>query len=162
MFGIGAAGNKAAVDLVNMGVVNTQCVTLINTNDEDILVEHDIQKIKLEIQFQDSAENYNVGKAAMLNYLVEESKATNLYNPIPNDIDFVTIVTSSTDVTGSGASLMLAGYISDVLEIPVHLFAFQNGQINNEFMKNLIFLDSVTIHIIQNNRFIGELINIKV
>jgi len=183
VFGVGAAGNKAAVDLVTDNIVNTQSVTLINTNDGDMLIEQDIQKIKLESEFQGgAAKDPNVGRAAMLNYLAEESNVANLYNSIPEDVDFVTIITSVEGGTGSGATPILADYIANVLEIPVHLFAFigfHNEQVgmNNtiEFMKNLIVMNNVTIHIIQNdkfdaptyklkekaaNKYVGELMNI--
>ena len=161
VFGMGAAGNKATLDLVEMGIINTESFTLFNTNKGDIPQDQYSKFIQLQSEFQGgAAKDPAVGRAAMQNYLADETNLQGLYNSIPEDVDFTSIITSVEGGTGSGAAPVLAKCIADVFNIPVHLFVFigfHNEEIgmNNtiEFMKELISLNNVTIHIIQNDKF---------
>ena len=161
IFGMGAAGNKATLDLVEMAIINTESFTLFNTNKGDIPQDQYSKFIQLQSEFQGgAAKDPAVGRAAMQNYLADETNLQGLYNSIPEDVDFTSIITSVEGGTGSGAAPVLAKCIADVFNIPVHLFVFigfHNEEIgmNNtiEFMKELISLNNVTIHIIQNDKF---------
>ena len=161
IFGMGAAGNKATLDLVELKVINSDSYALFNTNSGDIPRDQHSKFIQLESEFEGgAAKDPAVGRAAMQNYLSDEKNVHDLYNSIPEDVDFVSIITSVEGGTGSGATPILADYIANVLDIPVHLFVFigfHNEQVgmNNtiEFIKRLIALSNVTIHIIQNDKF---------
>ena len=161
VFGMGAAGNKATLDLVELKVINSDSYALFNTNSGDIPRDQHSKFIQLESEFEGgAAKDPAVGRAAMQNYLSDEKNVHDLYNSIPEDVDFVSIITSVEGGTGSGATPILADYIANVLDIPVHLFVFigfHNEQVgmNNtiEFIKRLIALSNVTIHIIQNDKF---------
>lgn len=161
VFGMGAAGNKATLDLVELGIINTESFTLFNTNKGDIPQDQNSNFIQLESEFQGgAAKDPAVGRVAMLNYISDEANLEDLYNSIPEDIDFVSIITSVEGGTGSGAAPVLAKCIANVFNIPVHLFVFigfHNEEVgmNNtiEFMKELISMNGVTIHVIQNDKF---------
>lgn len=161
VFGMGAAGNKATLDLVELGIINTESFTLFNTNKGDIPQDQNSNFVQLESEFQGgAAKDPAVGRVAMLNYISDEANLEDLYNSIPEDIDFVSVITSVEGGTGSGAAPVLAKCIADVFNIPVHLFVFigfHNEEVgmNNtiEFMKELISMNGVTIHVIQNDKF---------
>ena len=159
LFGIGAAGNKAAIEAIETRVINEDNVKLINTTVKDIPDKYKKDPDKI-IKF--SSMLGGCGKEP-----VKGQKA--MFQAIKNkDIDFgklinpetkaVVLVTSIEGGTGCGATPVVAKYFT-ALNIPVHVFAFIGFQdevrgINNslKFFKELP--DGVILHTINNSKFL--------
>lgn len=159
VFGIGAAGNKAAIALIEQKVVDREYVKLINTTSKDIPDQYK-DNDDIFIKFSSGLGGCGKESAKGRAYLIQAIKN--------NEIDFksllnegskeVILVSSVEGGTGSGAVPVVAKYF-DAMNIPVHVFAFIGFQdeargINNtlKFFKDLP--DSVILHTIVNNHFI--------
>ena len=122
VIGIGAAGNKAAIKLIEDKVVQKEDVILMNSTMRDIPQEYKDMAIIIEGSFQGYAKERGLANQ----YVTENLRQNkiNLDTILRPEDKFVIIVTSVEGGTGSGASTVLAQYFSEVLNVTVHLFAF--------------------------------------
>lgn len=119
VIGAGAAGNKAAINLINKGFDRNN-VTLINSTSKDI----DPNFKDNAIIFGESFNNFGgcgkereVGKKRILHDLKVGS--INLDNIVDPSTNAVVIVSSTEGGSGSAATPIIAKYMKDVIGIPV-------------------------------------------
>ena len=159
LFGIGAAGNKAAIEALETRVISEENVKLINTTVKDIPDKYKKSPdkiVKFSSMLGGCGKEPIKGEKAMYNAIV--NKSIDFSSLIHPDTKAVVLVTSIEGGTGCGATPVVAKYFT-ALNIPVHVFAFIGFQdevrgINNslKFFKNLP--DGVTLHTIDNSKFL--------
>lgn len=156
LFGVGAAGNKAALTAYKEGVVNAATMKLINSTTQDIPEEFKNHESTIKFGNGGCGKESIKGRKAMFDEI--KNRKIDLSRYIDIDTKMVCIVTSTEGGTGSGATPVIAKYFC-ALNIPVHVFAFIGFQedargINNTltFFKNLP--SEVVLHTINNDEFL--------
>lgn len=158
LFGVGAAGNKAAIEVIESRVMAKEKVKLVNTTVKDIPADYkDADNIiKFSSMLGGCGKEPNQGKRAMFQAI--KDKTVDLAQYIEGNTRAVILVTSIEGGTGCGATPVIAKYFM-ALNIPVHVFAFVGFQdeargINNslQFFKSLP--ENVILHTIENSKFL--------
>lgn len=159
IIGIGAAGNKGVINLIESEVVSKEDVMLVNSTLMDIPNKYKDMAYILEGTDGGFGKERTASKDAMLRKLQDESfpikkKATDGYK-------FIAIVASTEGGTGSGASTLLAQYIEKVVKLPVHLIGFSGFGSDGHGLQNTVeFLQDTTpgmaVHVIRNDRFLAD------
>ena len=158
VIGVGAAGNKAAISLIENNILDSNHVKLLNTSSKDIPEEYKNSDIFIPFNSglggcgKESAK----GKAAITEAIQHKQIAFDeLYN---EDSREVILVSSVEGGTGSGSVPVIATYF-EAMEVPVHVFAFIGFQdeargINNtlKFFKDLP--EKTILHTIKNSYFL--------
>lgn len=166
VFGIGAAGNKAAIGLIENGVMEEKDVVLLNTTIKDIPEKYKTEKAKMIFQF--SSEFGGCGKVPSvgtkaIKKAIKEGKL-DLSTMIDQDTNQVILVTSTEGGTGCGATPILAKVLN-AMNIPVHVFAFIGFQDDPKGMENTLsffkrFGDcNIIMHTVCNSEFIDASTN---
>lgn len=158
-FGIGAGGNKAAIKLVESGVVSEGDIKLLNTTTKDIPEKYKTNK-DLFVQFASvlggCGKEPEKGKKAILNAI--KNNKINFGEMIKPTTQGVILVTSTEGGTGCGATPLIAKYFI-ALNIPVHVFALIGFQDEARGVKNTLKFfkeldDNVILHTIKNEEFL--------
>lgn len=165
VIGIGAAGNKAAIKLIEDKVVQKEDVILMNSTMRDIPQEYKDMAIMIEGSFQGYAK-----ERGLANQYVTENLRQNkisLDTILRPEDKFVIIVTSVEGGTGSGASTVLAQYFSEVLNATVHLFAFGGFEDDMTGFKNTVewfneLSPKYVVEAISNKKFLKEAYNNRI
>ena len=161
IIGIGAAGNKSVINLVENEVVSIDDVMLINSTTMDVPDEYkSIMQILSGSKKGGFGKERSKSKEAMFNDL--RSGKINIKNKVANgSYEFVAVVTSTEGGTGSGAATVLAQYVEQVIKLPVHLIGFTGflddvrGPRNTmEFMQDIS--KNMTVHLIRNDRYFQD------
>lgn len=162
IIGIGAAGNKAALGLLENDVVNKEDILLINSTKKDIPEDYSGDCVIL------SPDNSGCGKERSIarQYAITAMKAGLLDKYISSDYDCVLIVTSVEGGTGSGATPIIGEYIVKVLKMNLHIVAFTGFEEDPRGMQNSIeFFQELdyenNIQTIRNSAFLKEAGNNK-
>lgn len=159
VIGIGAAGNKAAITLIEKEVVARNDVMLLNSTLKDIPNEYnDIAR-----QFTNSIGGCGKERDIAKNLALESIKADGAVFDgfLDPDDDMVIIVNSSEGGTGCGSSVVLAKYFKDVLNANVHLFVFTGFEDDGRGLQNTVeyfqdINDQYTVEAISNKKFLEE------
>lgn len=158
LIGTGAAGNKAAIKAIKMGVVPAEKVTLLNTTLKDIPQEYR----SIAVNFADNTEED--GGCAKERSLSKELLADSIKHDIidfteyiDEDDNFVCIVTSTGGGTGAGSAPILARYYNEI-GMPVVLFAFTGFEDDLKEKTNTVdffneLISDYSIHVIANKKF---------
>lgn len=159
LFGIGAAGNKAAIEAIEERVIKKENVKLINTTTKDIPEQYKKDPgnvIKFSSMLGGCGKEPIKGQKAMFQAI--KNKDIDFSTIINPDTKAVILVTSVEGGTGCGATPVIAKYFA-ALNIPVHVFAFIGFQdelrgVNNslKFFKELP--EGIVLHTIANNKFL--------
>lgn len=167
VIGAGAAGNKAAIDLIKNGFSPTD-VTLINSTSKDIPEEYKTNSII----FGASADTLggcgkerDVGRNLFLKDL--KSGTINLDTIVDPDTRAVIIVSSTEGGSGSAITPILANYINQVCGIPVILALFFGFNSDVRGMQNSIEIcqeltESYGVIGISNSKFLADANNNKI
>ena len=163
VIGVGAAGNKAAIALLEAGVLAKNQILLINSTLKDIDTKY--HDISIELEGLDGcAKERKIAKKMMRDNLDDKASPMNKINVLAekDDLAFVTIVCSAEGGTGSGASIELARYIYEELGQYVHLSILcgfeDDGQgLKNtlEWFKDVAEADAYTVDAISNKKFLA-------
>lgn len=164
VIGVGAAGNKAAIKLIEQKVVGEEAVLLVNSTIRDIPEKYlEICKIS-----QIGGENNGMegcGKepeiAKKLCYEALQSGKLDLDRFILPDTQIVIVVASTEGGTGSGASVVIANYLRTVLGVNVHVFGFLGFEDDARGLLNTVnwfkgLNDDITVEAIKNKYFISN------
>lgn len=159
VFGIGAAGNKAAIKAIERNVVSKEYVKLFNTTTKDIPTEY--KNDDIVVPFASSilggcGKEPKKGRKAIQDAM--NSGSVNIAEMIHSTTKEVVLVTSTEGGSGCGATPYIAKTLI-ALNIPVHVFAFVGFQEDFRSIKNtLLFFssmdDSVILHVIKNSEFL--------
>lgn len=160
LFGIGAAGNKAAIAALEANVINDEYVKLLNTTSKDIPEKYKVNNDKTIIfssGLGGCGKEPTKGKKAIIRAI--QNHAIDFGSLLPQDVKQVVLVTSTEGGTGCGATPIIAKYF-EAMNIPVHVFAFIGFEdeargINNtlKFFKELGD-SNIILHSIMNSKFI--------
>jgi hypothetical protein len=137
VIGVGAAGNKAAIALLEAGVMSTKDVILLNSTLKDVPAQYKEIAIEFEGNSKGCAKERHLAQALAMTNL--QSRNLGIDQLIQgDDYNFVLICTSAEGGTGSGASITLAKYIHQVLQKPVHLTVFAGFFNDSRGLKNTV------------------------
>lgn len=132
--GIGAAGNKAAIKLINEGVADASEVFLVNSTDKDFPTEFKGGKIILKPDNTGCGKERSVAKE----YATRSIKAGLFDNIFAEDVTNVVFVTSVEGGTGSGATPIIANYVGSVLNKNIHIVAFTGFEEDVRGLQNTV------------------------
>lgn len=156
--GVGAAGNKAVLEIPKAGICNDDQVILINTTDRDIPKDFHGNVLILSPENAGAGKERKVARTLAAQYL---KPRTDAMKEMFKDVDSVMFITSVEGGTGSGATSILASYTGKVLGKNTHIVAFTGfeddvrGLENTvEFFKDINF--ETDIMTIRNNAFLEE------
>lgn len=156
LIGIGAGGNKATVLAIEKEVIDMNNAILLNTTDKDIPEAYK-ELATIFGNVKGCAKERKLAEKQMLKAL----KNKNIPLPITKETKVVIIVTTAEGGTGSGSSVLLGKYISQVYKLHV-IFAVLTGfEDDPHGMKNTIdwFKDlskEFTVMSISNKKFLEE------
>ena len=164
IIGIGAAGNKAAIALIEQGVMHKDDVILLNTTTKDIPVSYQDLAVCIEGSRKGCGKERNIANEMIMENLRNNKIA--LDGILDKDDKMVIIVTSLEGGTGCGASTVIAKYFSDVLNANVHLFAFAGFEEDVRGLKNTIdwfneLSEKYVVECISNRKFLKSCYNNK-
>ena len=175
VIGLGAAGNKAAIEVVNREVISPKDVLIINSTLQDITninidnldADNIVQLIdpssdKVRQQQGGCGKEPKVGEDLAI--VAIESKVLDLNKFIRPDVQQIIIVTSLEGGTGCGASIVIAEEIKDKFStknhpISVAIIGFAGFENDERGMLNTIsyfqrLSDEFVIDIISNKKFL--------
>lgn len=163
LIGVGAAGNKAAIEVLEAGVMSERDVYLFNTTEKDIPDKYKDNESLVHLIDNNnfygggSGKEHMRGRKAIVNAI--KAGAIDLDAFVNNDSKMVIIVASTEGGTGSGAAPIIAKYY-EANGYPVHVFALVGFQDEGRGIDNTLKFFSafgesklVTIHTILNDRF---------
>ena len=164
VIGIGAAGNKAAINVVENKIIDIDSVMLINSTLRDIPADYKGLKIEYNGSYGGCGKERNIAFDLAMNNLKDGNiplgEFLHLDDP-EKKAELVVIVTSTEGGTGSGSSVVIGKYIQQVLGIQVHMFGFAGFQSDVRGLKNTVewfqdLEDDFTVECIENSKFLPE------
>ena len=164
VIGIGAAGNKAAINVVENKIIDIDSVLLINSTLRDIPADYKGLKVEYKGSYGGCGKERNIAFDLAMNNLKEGhlplKDFLHLDDP-EKKAELVVIVTSTEGGTGSGSSVVIGKYIQQVLGIQVHMFGFAGFQSDVRGLKNTVewfqeLEDDFTVECIENSKFLPE------
>lgn len=163
VIGIGAAGNKAAINVVENKIIDIDSVMLINSTLRDIPQDYKGLKIEYDGSYGGCGKERNIAYDLAMKNLAGGKLPLEEFLHIgkPDQAELVVIVTSTEGGTGSGSSVTIGNYIQNVLGIQVHLFGFAGFKSDVRGLKNTVewfqeLEDGFTVECIENSKFLDE------
>ena len=158
LIGIGAAGNKAAMQAIENGVFNREDVLLINTTRKDMKDNYDDINVIIGSGMGGCGKERNRAKNITIDSLKSEKLKIDQF-PGADD-DAIVIVSSSEGGTGCGSSTILAKYIREVLNLNAHLVIFTGFEDDARGLQNTVeyfqeLQDNYTVEAISNKKFLA-------
>lgn len=165
VFGTGAAGNKAAIELIEGEILTSEDVMLINSTKRDLPVSYREKAVCI-------SENGGCGKERDLSKnltlsSIREGSLQNIEQFIEEDDEAAIIVHSTEGGTGCGSAPIIGKFLKQVVGIPVLYFGFSGFEEDGRGLQNTIEyfqeLDQDDIiQIISNKKFLEEANNNKI
>lgn len=164
VIGIGAAGNKAAINLMKKNVVEKDKVLLLNSTKIDIPDDYKESAIEFGVT-EGCGKERDPAKQAIAQALMENQISLETF--IRPEDNLVIIVTSLEGGTGCGASVIVAQYINEILiasnmrkDLSIHMFGFTGFEADPRGLKNTVdwfndLLPSYTVEVISNKKFLN-------
>ena len=163
LIGVGAAGNKAAIEAVDKKVLAQNNVLLVNSTLRDIPPEYKGDKYQYSKAYGGCGKERKIAKDLCMSDLKDGSIPINAFlgYDTPEQAELVIIVTSTEGGTGSGSSTVLARYISGMLGINVHVFGFIGFKSDVRGLKNTLewfkeLSEDYAVECIDNSKFLPE------
>lgn len=154
---LGGGANKAGIALMNEIPELASSIMLVNTTLKDIPMEYREHAIELQGDYKGCAKERSVARDIMLSNL-----KSGYFDYPADDADAMTIiVTSAEGGTGSGATPILAKYISSVYKSHIHIFVFTGFNSDVRGLKNTVDLfkeldSDYTVQSISNKKFLDD------
>ena len=160
ILGMGAAGGKAVIELVKKGIVEKSDYMLVNSTLKDIPPEYRDNAIRFSDSLAGCGQERDLAKQIVLDKL--ENGSLNLDGLLEPQHQSVIIITSLSGGSGSGASVIFADYLRNVVKIPVEiigLVGFSNESpraLRNimEFCQDIP--ENCTVQFIRNEAFLEK------
>ena len=164
LIGIGAAGNKAAINAVENKVIAIENVMLINSTLRDIPTDYKGLKIEYAGSYGGCGKERNIAYDLAMKNLQDGVLPLDDFLCLNNDnkrAELVVIVTSTEGGTGSGSSAIIGKYIQNALGIQVHMFGFAGFQSDARGLKNTVewfqeLEEDFAVECIENSKFLAE------
>ena len=161
IIGIGAAGNKAALNAIKKNCIKENDVILMNSTMKDFNLDGHVENTIILYNTGGSGKERSIGKQIIKRYLTGANERQTLADFFPENENHVIIVTSMAGGTGSGATNILAAFCRDQLDLDVTVIGFKGfnedlRELQNtiEFLKEL--RDDVTVQLIDNSAFLKQ------
>jgi cell division GTPase FtsZ len=136
VIGIGAAGNKAAITLIEKGVIPKSGALLLNSTLKDVPAGYKDIATQFSGALGGCGKERDIAKTLVLESLQNGTLSVDgLLDP---DDKMVIIVNSSEGGTGCGSSSILAKYFKEVLKANVHMFVFTGFEEDGRGLKNTV------------------------
>lgn len=159
VIGCGAAGNKAAIDLVEYGNFNKENITLLNSTSRDIPEKYKNEAILFGNGLGGCGKERKLGKKMIITDM-KENKID--FDSLISPHDQAVILVSSTEGGSGSASIpILAKYFKEVLGMNVICVLFFGFQEDTRGLQNSIELcqelsEEYTVVAISNSKFMDE------
>lgn len=156
--GLGAAGNKAAINLIERKVVTSEQVLLINSTLRDVPADYKSVAVQYANARGGCGKEREMAKRLCLES-IQDGALNCLDELITDEDELVILIASSEGGTGSGSIPVLAQYYSQVIGIPVHCVVFTGFEEDNRGLQNTIeffqeMFEDYTIQAISNKKFL--------
>lgn len=160
VLGIGAAGNKAAIALVENGVIDLKDILLINSTLRDVPDNYKSKAIQFSNTSGGCGKEREVAKKLCLQS-INDSTLDRLDSIMDPEDRLCIIVNSSEGGTGCGSAPMIAKYMREVVGTNVHMFVFTGFEEDGRGLKNTVeyfqeLNENYTVEAISNSRFLGN------
>lgn len=159
--GLGAAGNKAVVNLVENRIIRDKDALLVNSTLKDIPKDITLRAIQIGNMLRGGCgKERKLGKELAIES-IQNNKLEILDTILdPNDTGIV-LISSTEGGTGSGSVAVIAEYCKEVLGTQVHIISFTGFEEDARGLANTVdyFNDlssNYTIEIISNKKFLDE------
>lgn len=170
LIGIGAAGNKAAINAVENNVISIEHVLLINSTLKDIPADYKGRKVEYAGSYGGCGKERNIAKDLVKKNIMDDILPLEEFlclNDETKKAEVVVIVTSTEGGTGSGSSVLLGQFIQNALGIQVHMFGFAGFQADVRGLKNTVewfqeLEENFAVECIENSKFLPECRNNKI
>lgn len=154
VIGIGAAGNRAAIRLIESNIIPRKNIMLLNSTSKDVPDKY------RDDFFYEFGNVRGCGKERELAHDMMVKALSNNEIPMEEFVDgdekFFVIVSSTEGGTGSGSSILLGEYLQEITGAPVHMVALVGFEDDVRGLKNTVdWFNSL------NNKFIVQAISNK-
>lgn len=164
LIGIGAAGNKAAINAVENKVIAMENVMLINSTLRDIPKDYKGLKIEYSGSYGGCGKERNIALDLATKNLQDGTIPFEEFlclNDASKKAELVVIVNSTEGGTGSGSSILIGKYIRRRFGIRVHMFGFAGFQADVRGLKNTVewfqeLEEDFAVECIENSKFLSE------
>lgn len=160
-FGCGQGATKAMIYCIENGTINRNECCIVNSTIKDVPEEYrDNAIIISEDPNAGCGKVRSAAKKLMLEYI--RKNPNDIMARIPDDVQYVNIITTTEGASGSGASVVLAKYIDSQLDIPVVITLICGFESDTRGLQNTIeyFKDldggNFVIKTISNKRFLDK------
>lgn len=158
--GVGGCGNAAAMKLIENKIVSSENVLMINKTDLDIPEGFTGKTCIINsegVLGSGSAKEREIGKEEAISAL--QSGKFDPENYINPTTDLVIVIASTEGGTGSGAAVVIAKYIAEVVGCNVHLAGFTGFENDARGLRNTLGFfkdipDSVSVSIKRNRKYL--------
>ena len=165
LIGIGAAGNKAAIDAVKNGVLKDTDILLMNTASQDIPEMYKTRSILFNrnLSAGGCGKERNRSKEFITEFISDGDNLAQSLNQFIFPNELVVIVTSTEGGTGSGAAPIVAAYINEVIGARPQLIAFTGTEDDIRGLQNTLdffkdcaeLCDGCIVQAISNKKFMS-------
>lgn len=157
VIGIGAAGNKAAITLIEKQVIDVKDVLLLNSTLKDVPDDYKSIAHQFSGSVSGCGKQRDIAQDLVINAIKEGS--LDLDSVMDPTDSTVIIVSSSEGGTGCGASTVIAKYFKEVLGVNVHMFVFTGFEDDGRGLQNTVeyfqeISDAYTVEAISNKKFL--------
>lgn len=155
VIGIGAAGNRAAIKLIESNIIPRKDIMLLNSTRKDVPQKY------VDDFYYEFGDVKGCGKERQLAHeMMVHALHTNqipMDEFIDGDEKFYVIVASTEGGTGSGSSVLLGEYLQEMTDAPVHMVALTGFEDDVRGLKNTVdwfnsLNDKFIVHAISNNK----------
>lgn len=155
LVGIGAAGNKAVMEAVELGAVEEKDTIIINSTSKDFPKKYDGKKIVISPSDSGCGKERSIAK----DYAISAIKAGKLNIDEVNQYATVIVCTSVEGGTGSGSTPIIAKFFNQVYKKNVHVIAFTGFEEDVRGLMNTVEFfqeidDKLIVQTIKNSAFI--------
>ena len=161
IIGTGAAGNKAAIDLLESGVITEEDMLLINSTLKDIPEKYRSKAVQLSQEYKGCGKERGLAKDITDKAIKNGDLVISDF--IRNEHEKVIIITSMEGGTGSGSTAVLANYCynDEEIQMDVEIYAFKGFEEDVRGLANSIeFFQDLqpyyTVQVIRNDAFLKE------
>lgn len=159
VIGIGAAGNKASIKLIEDEVMGIGNVLLLNSTLKDVPTAYKEYAIEFKGVNKGCAKDRTLANQMVMDNL--RNGDINLDGFLSPEDKMVIIVNSAEGGTGCGTATVIANYFKEVLGVTVHMFVFGGFEEDARGLKNTVdyFTELYPSYIVQgisNKKFLAE------
>ena len=158
VIGIGAAGSKAAINLIEKGIMERKDVILINSTIGDVPIEYRDIAIKYSNSTGGAGKERKAAKQLCI-ASINDGTLSCLDSLMDPDDKMVIIVNSSEGGTGCGSAPVIAKYMNDVIGTKVHTFVFTGFEEDGRGLQNTMeyfqeLSEDFIVEAISNSKFL--------